>query len=107
MDSLIRFTHNAEQTSIESPVLRLNNSQLCTHSLQVLVCQFELHLRVTKNAAFSLLTSLRKKKANKWDYLIAGERKKEIWGIGTHVAIFVIFLAKFFLQSMKFATPSI
>lgn len=44
------------------------------------------------------MASLRKKKkANNWDYLIAGERRKGKWGTGVEAAIFVIFLAKSFL----------
>lgn len=39
--------------------------------------------------------------------LSQGERKKGIWGTGVEAAIFVIFLAKCFLQGTKFATPLI
>lgn len=56
-------------------------------------------MSVTKMQHSSLLAFPRKKKkkANNWDYLIAGERQKGIRGTGVDVAIFVIFLAKFFL----------
>ena len=59
--------------------------------------QFGPPLRV-KTKCSSLLASLRKrKKANNWDYFIAGEKKKGIWGPGDEAAIFVIFRATFFL----------
>lgn len=59
-----------------------------------------------QNAAFNLLASLRKmKKANNWDYLIAGGRKKGMWSTGAEAAIFSQLI--FFLQGRKFVTPLI
>lgn len=60
----------------------------------------------TKCSTHSILESPRKKKkANNWDYLIAWERKKGIWGTGVEADIFCYIPSKIFPVGHEVCNP--